>query len=111
MQFKMASSWYARLRGLLKRKPMWLGRGGVLLLTPCRSVHTFGMRYRIDIAFADEAGSILKSVENVKPGRIIKCPRATMTLERFTPGQGLALASTDDPWLATGEQICLSTAK
>ena len=38
-----------RARGLLGRD----GIDGALLLRPARSVHTFGMRFAIDVAFCD----------------------------------------------------------
>jgi uncharacterized protein len=39
----------ARRRGLMGRD----GIDGALLLRPCRSVHTLGMRFPIDVAFCD----------------------------------------------------------
>ena len=46
----------ARARGLLGRD----GIGGALVLTPCRSVHTLGMRFAIDVAYLDEQGVVIK---------------------------------------------------
>jgi uncharacterized protein len=39
----------ARMRGLLGRD----GIEGALLIEPCRSVHTMGLRFPIDVAFCD----------------------------------------------------------
>ena len=41
----------SRRRGLLKRD----GTQGAMLLTPCRSVHTFGMRFDLDVAYLTRA--------------------------------------------------------
>jgi uncharacterized membrane protein (UPF0127 family) len=44
-----------RVRGLLGRD----GVDGGLVLRPCRSVHTIGMRFPIDVAFCDRDGRVL----------------------------------------------------
>src|SRR5437763_5036385 len=44
-----------RARGLLGRD----GIEGGLVLRPCRQVHTFGMRFPIDVAFCDRSGVVL----------------------------------------------------
>lgn len=48
----------ARSRGLLGRD----GVDGALLLRPCRSVHTLGMRFPIDVAFCDGDLRVLRVV-------------------------------------------------
>ena len=53
----------ARRKGLLGRD----GFDGALLLPRCRSVHTFGMRFTIDVAFCDRDGMVLRLV-TVRPG-------------------------------------------
>ncbi len=58
----------ARSRGLLGSGG-WEGRDG-LLLVPCRNVHTFGMRYPIDLAFLDREGRVLRVVSGLRPGRL-----------------------------------------
>jgi uncharacterized protein len=52
----------ARMRGLLGRE----GIEGALLLQPCRSVHSIGMRFPVDVAFCD---SELVVVRIVRLGR------------------------------------------
>ncbi len=44
-----------RRRGLAGRDAF----EGVLVLRPCRQVHTFGMRFPIDVAFCDRYGFLL----------------------------------------------------
>ena len=44
-----------RRRGLTGRTEI----AGVLVLRPCRQVHTFGMRVPIDVAFCDRYGFVL----------------------------------------------------
>jgi len=54
-----------RRRGLLGRD----GIGGVMVLEPCRQVHTIGMRFPVDVAFCDRSGRVLRVV-TVRPGRV-----------------------------------------
>ncbi|MFP4511688.1 MAG: DUF192 domain-containing protein [Acidimicrobiales bacterium] len=66
-----------RSRGLLGRE----GIEGALYLTPCRSVHTFGMRFPIDVAFVD-ADLVVCRIVQMRPGRITRpCWRARGAIE------------------------------
>lgn len=52
-----------------------------MLLDPCWLVHTFGMRYPLDLAFVDVKGRIRKLAYGVRPGRISGSPGARQTIE------------------------------
>lgn len=59
----------------------------VLLLDRCRSVHTFGMRYALDLYWL--AGERIVRVDyGVPPGRVRTCLKARAVLEvpAATPG-------------------------
>jgi uncharacterized protein len=57
-----------RLLGLaLRRRPP---RGRALLLPRCRSVHTFGMRFALDLVWLDGSGDVLAIDNSVPPCRI-----------------------------------------
>jgi len=56
-QIAMGDRWFVRLRGMLGRPEPKPGEG--LLLTPCRSVHMYGMRYPLDVAFLDPSGRVV----------------------------------------------------
>lgn len=68
-----------RNRGLLGRDQ--LPEGTVLVLAPCNSVHTWNMRFPIDILFARRDGGIAKIKKNVQPWRIAIAWRAFATIE------------------------------
>jgi uncharacterized protein len=55
---EVATSRRDRRRGLLGRD----GFEGALLLRPCTSVHTAGMRFDLDVAFCDEGLKVLETV-------------------------------------------------
>jgi uncharacterized membrane protein (UPF0127 family) len=54
-----------RTRGLMGRQEL----DGVLVIRPCRQVHTFGVRFPIDVAFCDRYGFVLH-LARMKPGRV-----------------------------------------
>ena len=56
----------ARRRGLLGRHTL----AGAMLLAPCRSVHTFGMRFAIDVAACDRDMRVRRIV-TLAPGRVL----------------------------------------
>jgi len=69
----------ARLLGLaLLGEPP---RGWALLIPKCRSVHTFGMRFNLDVVFMDARGEFVRVVLGVPPGRFVSCRRACAVLE------------------------------
>lgn len=93
-----ALSLLERARGLLGRSPSWLGAGGLLVLAPCRSVHTFGMRHPLDIAFIDGDGHVLKALSGMPPRRMAGCRGAHIVIERFSsPYNGR--------WFEVGEEL------
>ena len=75
----VATGMWARLLGLslLGRRQVTTG----LLIPRCRSVHTFGMRFAIDIFFFDRQGLVLRTVRGVQPRRIVACAGASAVLE------------------------------
>jgi hypothetical protein len=76
----LADSWLSRLRGMLARPAPKSGEG--LLLSPCRSVHMYGMRFSLDVAFLDAKGAVVASYPSLRPGSRTRWHRdATHALE------------------------------
>lgn len=61
-----ANRYFLRLRGLLGRK---LDENEGLILTPCSSIHTFGMAYPIDAIYLDKTGVVLRVDEKLPRGK------------------------------------------
>jgi uncharacterized membrane protein (UPF0127 family) len=74
-----ATSVTARLLGLALLRE--LPAGHALLIPNCRSVHTFGMRFPIDVVFLDEHGNVLRSHPAVPSRRVLACRQAFAVLE------------------------------
>ncbi|MCX5404910.1 DUF192 domain-containing protein [Streptomyces sp. NBC_00335] len=62
---EVAASYRARTRGLLGRD----GIEGAMLLTPASSVHTFRMRFPIDVAHLDRRLTVI-ALTTMAPGRL-----------------------------------------
>ncbi len=79
VQLTVHRAWgLSRLTGLIGR--LAPPRGCALLFTRCRAVHTYGMRYPIDVVFADSQGRV-RDVRELAPRRFASCRGATQTLE------------------------------
>jgi uncharacterized membrane protein (UPF0127 family) len=68
-----------RMRGLLGRDD--LPEDEALLLRNCWSVHTFGMRFAIDVLFLDRRQRVVAIHRNVPRRRVLLNLHATQTLE------------------------------
>jgi uncharacterized membrane protein (UPF0127 family) len=75
----VAKDFRTRLRGLAFRDRDEAGPG--LLFPRCSSVHTFGMRFELDVFFLDEAGRIIDVRRRVPPRRVLWCRGASAVLE------------------------------
>lgn len=62
----LATSAWERLRGLLGTT----SPGGGLVLDPCASVHMFGMRYPLDVVFADDRAVVRRVIPQLRPWRV-----------------------------------------
>jgi uncharacterized protein len=62
-----AHTFWRRLQGLLGRDGLAPGEG--LSIAPCSSIHTFFMRFSIDVAFLDKAGRVVALVPRLRPWR------------------------------------------
>jgi uncharacterized membrane protein (UPF0127 family) len=97
MHFELAVGVTARAKGLLS--PAVCKKGEVLLLVPCRSIHTFGMTGAIDVAFIDRQGRVLEAMRGLPPNRLRCCWKAVCVLERRN--------ASGDPWFEKDETIGL----
>ncbi|MFT6389118.1 MAG: uncharacterized membrane protein (UPF0127 family) [Cellvibrionaceae bacterium] len=70
---------FERTGGLLKFPPLNLNQG--LLINKCNSIHTFGMKYSLDVVYLSRHLKVVKLVENIKPTRMSLCFGAEHTLE------------------------------
>jgi uncharacterized membrane protein (UPF0127 family) len=81
----VAKDFRTRLRGLAFRDRSEAGPG--LLIPRCSSVHTFGMRFELDVFFLDDAGRIIDARRGVPPRRVLWCRGSSAVLE-IPAGEG-----------------------
>jgi uncharacterized membrane protein (UPF0127 family) len=67
-QAELAVSLCQRLQGLLGRTG--LSSDQALILKPCTSIHTFFMRFPIDVLFVDKNMRVIKIIQNILPNRL-----------------------------------------
>lgn len=68
-----------RRKGLLGRTGLAAGEG--LWIVPCEAVHTFGMRFPIDLVYLDRKHRVVKTRSGVVPGRLSACLSAHSVVE------------------------------
>jgi uncharacterized protein len=72
---EVADGFWSRLWGLQFRAALPPAAG--LLLTPCASLHTFWMRFAIDVVMLDRGGVALAVRRGVRPWRVVLAARGT----------------------------------
>lgn len=75
----IADSYAKRLFGyMFRKKPHY----DAILLKPCNSIHTFFMKFNIDVLFLSRDMQVIKKIENLRPGQIItKVMGANLVIE------------------------------
>jgi uncharacterized protein len=64
---RLADDLPSRSRGFLFRPPPADGEG--ILLSPCRAVHMYGVRFPLDIVFISETGQVVATYRELRPWR------------------------------------------
>ncbi len=85
-----ASGPRARLLGLAGLRALPHGRA--LRIPRCRSVHTFGMRFPLDLVWLDGRGAVLGLSPGVAARRVAGCREARSVIEARA-GEGPAFAA------------------
>lgn len=79
---KVAENFFTRSVGLLSKKSLNEGEG--LIIKPCCSIHTFFMRFNIDVLFINKKNEVIALYENVAPWRILPIhPTSHYVIELF----------------------------
>jgi uncharacterized membrane protein (UPF0127 family) len=95
----VAESFFLRLKGLLGKEK--LGLGQALVIRPGNSIHTFFMRFTIDVLFVDKNSRVVKAISNLKPARLTPVYFAATYVVELPEGAISATAT------AEGDEIAL----
>jgi uncharacterized membrane protein (UPF0127 family) len=71
-----------RRRGLLGRAG--IGENEALVLVPCFAIHTWRMRFPIDVLFLDTAGRVIDARSRLLPGKVAAALGAHAVIELAT---------------------------
>jgi hypothetical protein len=74
---------HSRNRGLLGRTALV---DTALVLAPCNAIHTFFMKFPIDVIFVDRQGRVVRLIASLPPWRIAIAPGAFATIELSAHG-------------------------
>ena len=77
-QVRFAVTVFDRLRGLFAYPHYY----GLLILVPCHSIHTYGMKEAIQVAFISKEGMVLEADSYVAPGTVLSRKDAVAVIER-----------------------------
>lgn len=69
-----------------------------VLIEHCNSIHTFGMRYAIDVAFVDKNSKVVHAKRALLPNRFLSCRKARCVIER---------PASKEEWLMSGQVISI----
>ena len=100
---ELADGPWSRMKGLIGRAE--LGQGEGLMLSPCQSVHMYGLAFPIDVLFLDDAYRVVAVYEELEPGNrtsthqaaryAVKLPAGTVARAKVRTGQRLILDRAD----------------
>jgi len=98
-ELSIARTHWTRFRGLMATDASHFRRGQGLWIVPCHGVHTFAMRFPIDVLYLDQGRIVIHIEEELKPWRMAAIRvRATSVLE-------LPTGTVRDSRTALGDQV------
>lgn len=92
LELRVLTTWAERLRGLLGTGP----DAAPVMLARCPSIHTFGMRYPLDVALVGELGEVLLVRRRLPPRELLAHPDACCAIER---------PAAEGEWIEEGEHL------
>lgn len=98
---RVAKSFAHRLCGLMGQRHF--NSGTALVLQPCKQVHTFFMRFSIDVLFLDGHGTVLTALF-MPPGRVSPYVRAARMVVELPAGITTATGTAENHILQLIEQ-------
>ena len=82
----LADTHWSRFRGLMATDARDFEQGNGLWIVPCRGVHTFGMRFPIDVVYLNVELRVVYVQENLKPWRMAPIRLTATSVVELPPG-------------------------
>jgi uncharacterized membrane protein (UPF0127 family) len=81
---EVADSILKRMKGLLGKDKLLAGEA--LWIKPCVSIHTFFMKFPIDVLFLNKKNQVIAVIKNLKPNRITRLYLKAMSVLELPEG-------------------------
>ena len=81
---RVADTLFTRMKGLLGKKELPIG--DALWIKPCFSVHTFFMKFPIDVLFLNKQNQVIAVVSNITPNRMTRLYPQSFSVLELPPG-------------------------
>jgi len=95
----LADTIISRMKGLLGRDTMPADMA--LWIKPCKGVHTFGMKFSIDVIYLDKNNTVIALEKNLRPNKmtrvylkaasVIELPENSIDLSKTAPGNKIEI--------------------
>ena len=108
----LAATHWSRFRGLMCTAAAEFSSGDGLWIVPCRGVHTFAMKFPIDVLYLDARRWVVHMEENLRPWRLAKVSMRTVSVLELPAGtlRSSQTAVGDEIDLAMDQAQAASTA-
>ena len=83
-EIEIADSFWRRFCGLMGRRGLGPGRG--LILKPCNSIHTWFMRFKIDVLFLDRRLQVVHLEKSLVPFRFSRIVKGAVMAVELSAG-------------------------
>ncbi len=111
-ELRLANTHWSRLRGLMGTEAANFPAGKALWIVPCHGVHTFAMRFPIDVVYLDGGKVVVHVEKNLLPWRVapvrmraasvLELPPNTLAATATAVGDELEIAMGENPEAARG---------
>jgi len=81
-----ADTFQRRLRGLMGCARADFPTGTALVINPCKQVHTFFMRFAIDVLFVDSDLCVVQALQQLCPNRVSPYVKSARRVIELPPG-------------------------
>lgn len=86
-RLRVARGLVERGKGLMFRNEVPESCGAGFLFPRCRDLHSFGMRFSLDVVWFDDEGNILEVRRGIRPGKVIKGPKGARHVFEVKAGE------------------------
>lgn len=109
---RVADTHWSRLLGLMGTSAAEFQPGQGLWIVPCHGVHTFAMRFPLDLIYLDREGAVVEVLEAVKPWRIAPVRMRAASVLELPSGavRGSGTQTGDRIEMKAAESVCEGAA-